>query len=247
MSCGDRLSPRLGRRAAAVPVRSGTLERSRPNSIEGTPRHVELRLGLFAPLIASWDRSTAEHGAAGNVQKIPRIGRLFSGDRTGWLGWEDSNSQMSLPKLAFEVSVEFPFIWERLAIRDFSRLSCQRVICTPVHSAMNMARRSPRRCGQAMIEGRLLWIREFESSHPSQPILLRGTRLCSECQNSLLSGRTQDPSSGRAMASKDPVAEFTRRRQTFGIRLENTNPPHFFCDRNASSERRVRPISALLP
>jgi hypothetical protein len=22
---------------------------------------------------------------------------------------------------------------------------------------------------------------------------------------------------------------------SFGIRLENTNPPHFFCDRNASS------------
>jgi Enolase C-terminal domain-like len=33
---------------------------------------------------------------------------------------------------------------------------------------------------------------------------------------------------------------------SFGIRLENTNPPHFFCDRNASRERRVRPISALL-
>jgi hypothetical protein len=27
---------------------------------------------------------------------------------------------------------------------------------------------------------------------------------------------------------------------------KNTNPPHFLCDRNASSERRVRPISALL-
>jgi len=84
-------------------------------------------------------------------------------DRTGWLGWEDSNSQMSLPKLAFEVWPEFPFILERLAIRDFSRLSCQRVTCTPVHSAMNMARRSPLRCGQAMLERRLLWIREFES------------------------------------------------------------------------------------
>jgi hypothetical protein len=57
-------------------------------------------------------------------------------DRTGWLGWEDSNSQMSLPKLAFEVWPEFPFILERLAIRDFSRLSCQRVTCTPVQSAM---------------------------------------------------------------------------------------------------------------
>jgi hypothetical protein len=92
-------------------------------------------------------------------------------DRTGWLGWEDSNSQMSLPKLAFEVWPEFPFISQRLAIRDFSRLSCQRVTCTPVQSisAMNMARRSPLRRGQAMLERRLLWIREFESSHPSQP------------------------------------------------------------------------------
>jgi hypothetical protein len=49
---------------------------------------------------------------------------------------EDSNSQMSLPKLAFEVWPEFPFISERLAIRDFSRLSCQRVACTPVQSIL---------------------------------------------------------------------------------------------------------------
>ena len=39
-----------------------------------------------------------------------------------------------------------------------------------VHSAMNMPRRSPLRRGQAMLERRLLWIREFESSHPSQPV-----------------------------------------------------------------------------
>ena len=50
--------------------------------------------------------------------------------RTGWLGWEDSKSQMSPPKLAFEVWPEFPVILERLAIRNFSRLSCQRVTCT---------------------------------------------------------------------------------------------------------------------
>jgi hypothetical protein len=43
---------------------------------------------------------------------------------------------MSLPKLAFEVWPEFPFISERLAIRDFSRLSCQRVTCTPVQSIL---------------------------------------------------------------------------------------------------------------
>jgi len=79
-------------------------------------------------------------------------------------------SQMSLPKLAFEVWPEFPFISERLAIRDFSPLSCQRVTCTPVQSAMSMARRSPLRCGQAMLERRLLWIREFESSTPAQPV-----------------------------------------------------------------------------
>jgi transposase len=57
-------------------------------------------------------------------------------ERTGSLGREDSNSQMSPPKLAFEVWPEFPFIFERLAIRDFSRLSCQRVTCAPVQSAM---------------------------------------------------------------------------------------------------------------
>jgi hypothetical protein len=58
-------------------------------------------------------------------------------DRTGWLGLEDSNSQMSFPKLAFEVWPEFPFSSERLAIRDFSRLSCQRVTCTPVESILS--------------------------------------------------------------------------------------------------------------
>jgi len=93
---------------------------------------------------------------------------------------------MSLPKLAFEVWPEFPFISQRLAIRDFSRLSCQRVTCTPVQSisAMNMARRSPLRRGQAMLERRLLWIREFESSHPSQPVrsLLCDFRLCKYCR-----------------------------------------------------------------
>jgi hypothetical protein len=57
-------------------------------------------------------------------------------DRTGWLGMEDSNSQMSLPELAFEVWPEFPFISQRLALRDFSRLSCQRVACTPVQSGV---------------------------------------------------------------------------------------------------------------
>jgi hypothetical protein len=105
-----------------------------------------------------------------NVDSSREAGNRIGETATGWLGWEDSNSQMSLPKLAFEVWPEFPFISQRLAIRDFSRLSCQRVTCTPVQSisAMNMARRSPLRRGQAMLERRLLWIREFESSHPSQ-------------------------------------------------------------------------------
>ena len=40
----------------------------------------------------------------------------------GW-GKRISNSQMSLPKLVFEVWPEFPFISERSAIRHFSRLS----------------------------------------------------------------------------------------------------------------------------
>ena len=64
-------------------------------------------------------------------QPNPRECRRFShtrkshsGDHTGWLGWEDSNSQMSLQKLTFEVWPEFTFVSERLAIRDFSQL-CQ--------------------------------------------------------------------------------------------------------------------------
>jgi hypothetical protein len=46
----------------------------------------------------------------------------------------------------------------------------RRVTRTPSWIAMNIARRSSLRCGQAMLERRLLWIREFESSHPSQPV-----------------------------------------------------------------------------
>ena len=128
-------------------------------------------------------------------QPNPRECRRFShtrkshsGDRTGWLGWEDSNSQMSLPKLAFEVWPEFPFISERLAIRDFSRLSCQRVTCTPVQCLFCNEYGAPIAppCGQAMLERRLLWIREFESSHPSQPVrsLLFDFRLFANCRHS---------------------------------------------------------------
>jgi hypothetical protein len=55
-----------------------------------------------------------------------------------------------------------------------------------VHSAMNMPRRSPLRRGQAMLERRLLWIREFESSHPSQPVrsLLCDFRVCENRRHS---------------------------------------------------------------
>ena len=91
-------------------------------------------------------------------------------DRTGWLRQEDSNSQMSLPKLVFEVWPEFPFISRRLGDQRLftAELPNSDLHRSPVHSAMNMARLSPLRCGQAMLERRLLWIREFESSHPSQ-------------------------------------------------------------------------------
>jgi AmmeMemoRadiSam system protein B len=53
--------------------------------------------------------------------KACRLSLCNSGDTAGSRdrGWEDSNSQMSLPKLAFEVWPEFPFISEPLAIRDF--------------------------------------------------------------------------------------------------------------------------------
>ena len=87
-------------------------------------------------------------------------------------GWEDSNSQMSLPKLAFEVWPEFPFIFGTFSDQRLfpAELPKSDLHPSPVHSAMNMARRSPLRCGQAMLERRLLWIREFESSTPAQPV-----------------------------------------------------------------------------
>jgi hypothetical protein len=74
-----RLSPQLGRRAAAVPVRSGTLEGSRPNLIEGTPRHVELPLGLFAPLTLrlspslAWSDERRQDGPR-SLSAMPRPG-----------------------------------------------------------------------------------------------------------------------------------------------------------------------------
>jgi hypothetical protein len=47
-------------------------------------------------------------------------------DQTGWLGREDSNSQMSLSKMPFEIWREFPLISEHLGTRDFSRARCWR-------------------------------------------------------------------------------------------------------------------------
>jgi hypothetical protein len=40
-------------------------------------------------------------------------------DGTGWLGREDSNWQMSFPKMGFEMLPEFPLILERLGTRDY--------------------------------------------------------------------------------------------------------------------------------
>jgi hypothetical protein len=58
---------------------------------------------------------------------VPELGPL--GSVRGALSNERPYRDLTnaLPKLAFEVWPEFPFILERLAIRDFSRLSCQRV------------------------------------------------------------------------------------------------------------------------
>jgi hypothetical protein len=45
-------------------------------------------------------------------------------DGTDWLGREDSNSQMSFPKIPFEMWGEFPLILEHYRTRDFSRARC---------------------------------------------------------------------------------------------------------------------------
>ena len=83
----------------------------------------------------AWGAVTKRWGnAVKRIEPASMANAAGGAQRPHWLGWEDSNSQMSLPKLAFEVWPEFPFISERLAIRDFSRLSCQRVTCTPVQS-----------------------------------------------------------------------------------------------------------------
>jgi hypothetical protein len=46
------------------------------------------------------------------------------GDATGWLGWQDSNFEMSFCKMPFEMSRGFRLIPEHLGTRDFSRGSC---------------------------------------------------------------------------------------------------------------------------
>jgi hypothetical protein len=52
------------------------------------------------------------------------------GDRTAWLGREDSNSQMSFAKTPFDIWGEFPLISEHLGTRAFSRAGAPRVMCT---------------------------------------------------------------------------------------------------------------------
>ena len=96
-----------------------------------------------------WDKKACL--TRGNVGGSHTRGNRIVETALAGLGRKDSNSQMSLPKLVFEVWPEFPFISERSAIRDFSRLSCQTVTCTAVQSKMNMVR-----CGQAMLERRPL-------------------------------------------------------------------------------------------
>jgi hypothetical protein len=46
-------------------------------------------------------------------------------DRTGCLGWEDSNLKMSFWKIPFELSEQFALFSERFTTRDFSRASCR--------------------------------------------------------------------------------------------------------------------------
>jgi class 3 adenylate cyclase len=83
----------------------------------------------MAMLMRRWDQVAEISGTFRRFRHAPQ--------RLHWLagvgGFELTDA---LPKLAFEVWLEFPFISERLAIRDFSRLSCQRVICTPVQSIL---------------------------------------------------------------------------------------------------------------
>ena len=98
---------------------------------------------------------------------------------------------------------------------------------SPVHSAMNMARRSPLRRGQATLERRLLWIREFESSHPSQAVqsLLFDFRLCRCCRHSRVPNVNRPRTrSCRARSSKSRHgASNTRRSLSTGS--SSTAPP----------------------
>jgi hypothetical protein len=117
---------------------------------------------------------------------------------------------MSLPKLTFEVWPEFPLISERLAIRDFSRLNCQRVTCTPVQCLFCNEYGAPIAppCGQAMLESRLLWIREFESSHPSQPV--RSLLFDFGCGCTSLESRNAEIRCCEVTSTRQPMSCYTR-------------------------------------
>jgi hypothetical protein len=45
-------------------------------------------------------------------------------DRTGWLGGEDSNSEMSWQNIALKGRTDFQGIQPNFGDRDYSRLSC---------------------------------------------------------------------------------------------------------------------------
>ena len=48
---------------------------------------------------------------------------VFSQPMVRWLGREDSNFHITIPKNAFEMSTEFPLIWPEIRPRDFC--SCE--------------------------------------------------------------------------------------------------------------------------
>ena len=158
-TAGERLSiPPNGRQRCQEQQR--LVGRSSWNCGRRTPESNSRCSTNRSPSLQRSDRSSVakapgrSRAASTRLSRKP-LDRSVSPRRAHFLGWSESPAASqnqaikeqdwlagvggfeltnALPKLALEVWPEFPFISERLAIRDFSRLSCQRVTCTPVQS-----------------------------------------------------------------------------------------------------------------
>jgi hypothetical protein len=128
------------------------------------------RRKAISPHLKFQNLPARDSGAPANPRECRRFSDsriLHRRDWTGWLGWEDSNSRMRLQNWPLKCGPNFPSlrnVWR--SVTSPAELTKSDLHPNPVHSAMNMARRPPLHCGQAMLERRLFGL---ERSNPPAP------------------------------------------------------------------------------